>query len=174
MASPALHHAIQHAHLERLQTVLLALCNESPSARQTIEQHLLVPAEHDDDHPAAGDEPNSAPSQPDAAARPKRQRARYATCKACHQEFDVTKNAEGACRSHDGALEPRDDDWPDHDEDCHGPIDTQENIDEHPERFEWDCCERPADGEGCVGGRHVVDEEFRPVTKKRKMWPSWE
>jgi hypothetical protein len=45
--------------------------------------------------------------------------------------------------SHDyaGELEPDYEAWPDHDERCHGPIDTDDNKREFPDSFEWSCCQ---------------------------------
>ena len=43
---------------------------------------------------------------------------------------------------HDGYLKPDYDEWPDHDEDCHGPIDTKENREMYPSRFRWSCCNK--------------------------------
>jgi hypothetical protein len=42
--------------------------------------------------------------------------------------------------------------WPDHDENCHGPIDTNSNRREFPENFIWSCCEKPGDESGCEKG----------------------
>lgn len=86
-----------------------------------------------------------------------------------------------------GDLEPYYDSdfWADHDEDCHGPIDTQENRRDHPEGFQWDCCDTSGAGsyhhdafdhdyedvdedrlgEGCVLDRHV---ESKDGHKKRR------
>lgn len=56
-----------------------------------------------------------------------------------------------------GELEPDydDDAWPDHDEDCHGPIDTDENRMEFPEGFIWSCCDKQGHRSGCTRGRHT-------------------
>ncbi|KAB2574449.1 hypothetical protein BFW01_g4188 [Lasiodiplodia theobromae] len=171
MASPALSHAIHQAHLERLQSVLLTLCNASPIAQRVLERELLV-----DEEATESEEKNSNSRRAldvTALTERKRQRSRYATCKTCNQEFDVTKNDDGSCKSHDGALEAIEDEWPDHDEDCHGPVETQENLEEYPEKFRWECCEGAANAEGCVTGRHEEDTTFKPVLKKRKIFPSF-
>ena len=40
--------------------------------------------------------------------------------------------------------------WADHDENCHGPIDTEENRIEYPEGFLWNCCDEVnGDTPGC-------------------------
>mmetsp|Transcript_7168 Transcript_7168/g.13270 ORF Transcript_7168/g.13270 Transcript_7168/m.13270 type:complete len:93 (+) Transcript_7168:484-762(+) len=41
---------------------------------------------------------------------------------------------------HPGELEVEWDYWADHDERCHGPIDTKTNRSEHSEGFRWSCC----------------------------------
>jgi hypothetical protein len=54
--------------------------------------------------------------------------------------------------------------WADHDEDCHGTIDTEENREEFPEGFIWSCCEKDMSDPGCQIGRHL--ESASPVLKK--------
>jgi hypothetical protein len=44
--------------------------------------------------------------------------------------------------------------WADHDEDCHGEIDTEEMREEFPEGFFWTCCRRAGDEPGCKLGVH--------------------
>ncbi len=56
-----------------------------------------------------------------------------------------------------GDLEPDYDSdfWADHDEQCHGIIDSEFCRSEYPEGFVWDCCNKPGDDdEGCTQGRH--------------------
>jgi hypothetical protein len=55
--------------------------------------------------------------------------------------------------------------WADHDEMCHGPIDTEENMKEFPEGFFWDCCEENLSDPGCQIGRHL---ERAPGLKKTR------
>jgi hypothetical protein len=52
---------------------------------------------------------------------------------------------------HPGELEVdwNGDFWADHDENCHGPIDTNTHRREFPEGFIWSCCEKPGDASGC-------------------------
>ena len=45
--------------------------------------------------------------------------------------------------------------WADHDEACHGIIDTDEMQAEYPEGFTWMCCDKPGTAEGCNTGRHI-------------------
>ena len=52
-------------------------------------------------------------------------------------------------------MEPDDDAFADHDEDCHGPIDTPEMRDMYPECFIYTCCDQDGSSVGCKTGRHV-------------------
>lgn len=49
------------------------------------------------------------------------------------------------------AVLPQADDemFPDHDEQCHGPMDTEENRIDYPERFIYECCDRHGDEAPC-------------------------
>lgn len=48
--------------------------------------------------------------------------------------------------------------WADHDENCHGRIDSDESRKEYPGGFIWSCCEQICEGStGCTKGRHETD-----------------
>lgn len=110
----------------------------------------------------------------------KRMRTRYAMCENCDEEFDVAYNSMGDCSWHEGKIvkdlmksatsaslrsanrevESLDVDydgdiWADHDERCHGPMDTEENRSQFPEGFIYECCNGDGSAEGCKTGRHV-------------------
>jgi hypothetical protein len=56
------------------------------------------------------------------------------------------------------AVDYESDLWADHDENCHGDIDTPENQREFPEGFIYSCCEKRGGSEGCeVGNHQAVD-----------------
>ncbi|KAK7756636.1 hypothetical protein SLS62_001473 [Diatrype stigma] len=55
--------------------------------------------------------------------------------------------------------------WADHDEDCHGTIDTDEMREEFPEGFFWNCCDKPGTAEGCTRGRHRAADDWRARLK---------
>lgn len=59
--------------------------------------------------------------------------------------------------------------WDDHtmDPNVWGPIDTPENIREHPEGFYWDCCGKRADDAGCQIDYHVSTEFSDSGSAKR-------
>jgi hypothetical protein len=54
--------------------------------------------------------------------------------------------------------------WADHDEDCHGKIDSDWARKEYPEGFVYDCCGAPGDDEGCQIDMHRPD-----LVKRAKM-----
>lgn len=64
---------------------------------------------------------------------------------------------------HSGELEVDDegDFWADHDEDCHGLIDTEEMREQFPEGFFWDCCNEVGTAPGCTKGHHYAVEGKR-------------
>ena len=75
----------------------------------------------------------------------------YAQCTRCGDVFGSEENNDEACTYHLGELEVDDEryDWPDHDEDCHGPTDSYELKCESPQHYTWDCCDEGGDAMGC-------------------------
>lgn len=67
-----------------------------------------------------------------------------------------TDSENGICVYHDGYLEVvyELDVWPDHNEDCHGVIDSTELRCEYPENYTWSCCEKDGNRSGCMKGHH--------------------
>lgn len=51
-------------------------------------------------------------------------------------------------------VDDEDDFWADHDENCHGEIDTEDMRKEYPEGFRWSCRQELGDKEGCHTGPH--------------------
>ncbi|KAI1146657.1 hypothetical protein F4825DRAFT_439947 [Nemania diffusa] len=77
-------------------------------------------------------------------------------CGQCQDSFYEEENNDKACRYHSGELEVdyESDVWADHDENCHGEINTDSNRIEFPEGFIWDCCDKLGYRSGCTRGRH--------------------
>ncbi|KAK6001713.1 hypothetical protein QM012_002203 [Aureobasidium pullulans] len=178
MPSPELNHAINHTTLSRLQSLLRRVCDASPAALALVERELLAPpvlpmptstAVIDLTTTVDYETPSTIISTTQTETGVKRQR--YAMCENCKEEFDVTENDNGSCQYHDGELEVEWDSstWDDWDENCHGTIDL-DLADEYPDGFVWSCCEETNESEGCTTGPHVVDETYRPETKKRRIW----
>ncbi|KAF5551761.1 hypothetical protein FNAPI_7367 [Fusarium napiforme] len=80
-------------------------------------------------------------------------------CVQCDQAFTHQDNTETSCRYHPGDLDVDDtgDFWADHDEDCHGEIDTPEMREEMPDGFRWACCDKLGGRKGCTKGKHQAD-----------------
>ncbi|KAF7773193.1 hypothetical protein Agabi119p4_5360 [Agaricus bisporus var. burnettii] len=88
---------------------------------------------------------------------------RWETCQNCGEDYDTnTKRELDECEYHPGELEVDEDGFADHDEDVHGPMDTEENRAAFPENFIWTCCDATGNGQGCVQGDH------QPSTGSRK------
>lgn len=58
--------------------------------------------------------------------------------------------------------------WADHDERCHGPIDTADMREKYPDGFEWTCCGDLGSAGGCKRGRHQAD----PCKSKKGSYSS--
>jgi len=101
-------------------------------------------------------------------------------CVQCDQAFTHEDNTETSCRYHPGTLtspyssvcmfvgmrlmtlgelevDDTEDFWADHDEDCHGEIDTPEMREEMPDGFRWTCCDKLGGRKGCTKGKHQAD-----------------
>lgn len=62
-----------------------------------------------------------------------------------------------------GILEVDYEAFADHDEDCHGPMDTDENRRQFPGNFIWSCCEEDGASEGCLKAPHTVGNKKRRI-----------
>ncbi|KAL8883586.1 MAG: hypothetical protein Q9192_007091, partial [Flavoplaca navasiana] len=123
--SSTLQFAIDGAQPDRLRDTLRRLCNNSKDIARAAEAILLVPLDRSKARktPTAGvedgdadkndddsDEPESDQSPKDQLAaaeakrkavhKLKRQRPRYAMCKNCNEEFNITQNDRGGCVYH--------------------------------------------------------------------------
>ncbi|KAF4436083.1 hypothetical protein F53441_13331 [Fusarium austroafricanum] len=80
-------------------------------------------------------------------------------CVQCDQAFTQEDNTETSCRYHPGDLDVDDEEdfWADHDEDCHGEINTVEMREEMPDGFRWSCCRKLGGRKGCTKGKHEAD-----------------
>ncbi|KLU82145.1 hypothetical protein MAPG_01222 [Magnaporthiopsis poae ATCC 64411] len=150
-------------------TVLLAICNEPSTLARAIDLVDLLQApqspaeEYDEDEveivgvaPMPNRKRKTPPSASVAAA------ADLFNCERCERPFFASRNRHDACKYHEGELEPDLECglWDEHtmDPSAWGPIDTPENIQEHPEGFYWDCCGKRADDAGCQIDYHVSTE----------------
>lgn len=61
---------------------------------------------------------------------------------------------------------PDEDFFADHDEDCHGIIDTDEMREEYPDGFIYECCDRNGEEEPCIKDWH---EPTDPEAAKRRL-----
>lgn len=50
--------------------------------------------------------------------------------------------------------------WADHDERCHGDMDSFVDDLIYAEGFRWDCCDQEASAEGCIVSKHVPKKEL--------------
>lgn len=116
----ALQVAIDEAQPERLRNALRRLCSNSKDTARAAQAILLVPVDRSRPKPTsaaeeegeATDESESDPSSTNEAAAAeetrntvhmlKRLRPRYAMCKNCEEEFDITQNESGDCVYHPG------------------------------------------------------------------------
>lgn len=46
--------------------------------------------------------------------------------------------------------------WADHDESCHGAMDSFEDDPAYEDGFMWECCEKGIGEEGCERTNHVI------------------
>ncbi|KAJ5025211.1 hypothetical protein J3E72DRAFT_386423 [Bipolaris maydis] len=154
-----LYNAIDSATRERVCALLKHLSTTSPSNFAYVQGELMLrpgtlkrarSEDQDEEDDVSGsdysDEQSHAPAR----------RQRFEICEQCNKEYDVLHNEKKSCEWHSGDLEPdyENDFWADHDEDCHGIIDTPEMREDYPEGFMWTCCNKLGDAPGCKQTRH--------------------
>ena len=71
-------------------------------------------------------------------------------------EEEGDSDYEKDCVYHDGYLDFDYDVWVDHDERCHGTIDSMELRIEYQHNYVWDGCDQPGDSEGCKTEWHKI------------------
>ncbi|WZH40510.1 uncharacterized protein QYS62_001443 [Fusarium acuminatum] len=133
---------------QQLRAILLALCDDS-SVRALAENHYRALKAADD--PSTGLKRKAADD--------------LFVCVQCDEAFTEESNTETSCWYHpetDAAVGDLDVDdsgdfWADHDEDCHGEIDTWEMREEMPDGFVWSCCRKLGGRKGCTKGKHEAD-----------------
>ncbi|CAD0094871.1 unnamed protein product [Aureobasidium vineae] len=155
---PLLQAAIEHITLDRLHTVLYKALNESPKARSVFERELLAPLSPD---------PEEEQEAIVAKKKSARKRPRSEMCRWCKEEFDVTDNPDDACNHHNGKLELNERAWQHHDVAEDDPFDTDENRENWPDGFTWDCCWADGNDDGCETTAHEIDEDYDPKKPKR-------
>lgn len=118
----------------------------------------------DDGEPAQEQKPTISPTSTNLEAvqtSPPNalKRRRYEICDNCNKDFDVSKASKN-CVFHPEMSEPDDesDFWADHDENCHGTIDSDWCRKEYPEELIYPCCDRDLNSTGCVRGYHQMKE----------------
>ena len=165
-----LHVAIATAPEHRVREAFAALADSVPEIPERVFRMLVA----------------SRLQHADAARAPHAGRTvlvpRWMICENCKEEYDAgTERKHGECRYHSGALrslstwhgsrphsvcdrvsgdlEADEDAFVDWDENCHGPIDCDENREEYPENFTWSCCDLDGRSEGCEKAEHQPEQE---------------
>ncbi|GAP87379.1 hypothetical protein SAMD00023353_2700310 [Rosellinia necatrix] len=131
----------------KAKSILLALCSDDGSLAHRASEFLdLI------------ETLEKKPPTLDPANLKRKATSEIKICVQCQEPFYEEENGDKACTYHDGDLEEDSDSdvWADHDENCHGPIDTVENRMDFPEGFIWSCCQKLGHRRGCTKGRHSV------------------
>ncbi|RDW81573.1 uncharacterized protein DSM5745_05130 [Aspergillus mulundensis] len=163
----ALKSAIDILSEAKLRQVLKSLCEKVPQARDECSRDLLVDSSKKPIVQQEGEETTVLQPEPRGV---KRSVARYAFCRNCKEEFDVTENGKDSCRYHPGKwLTPSDDDPQPTGEDLW--VDNEFGVDDSmmeasPESWEFPCCEETLESNpvGCVVDWHVEG----PFEQKQK------
>ncbi|EJP70596.1 uncharacterized protein BBA_00226 [Beauveria bassiana ARSEF 2860] len=79
-----------------------------------------------------------------------------AICVQCKQAFSVLTRAENSCHYHPGTrwADESNEAWEDHFVNTDGPMETEENMEDWPDAFVWDCCQKTGSARGCKVGQH--------------------
>ncbi|KAE8411594.1 hypothetical protein BDV36DRAFT_301675 [Aspergillus pseudocaelatus] len=172
--------AIDSASRDTLQAVLKAMCRDDQSTRDRVSKSLLitedqVPIIASEDEGSDGEEneesevENSRPKERRLnrkSSGSKRLRQRYAYCENCDKEFDVTQNTNISCKFHLDYCHPDGEFFVDDDQYVNGDYDNGEALEEFPEGYIYECCERRANEEPCTVDKH----RERISTKRQKLY----
>ncbi|KAL8736233.1 MAG: hypothetical protein Q9166_000388 [cf. Caloplaca sp. 2 TL-2023] len=159
--------AIDTAEPHRLRQALMQICTGSKDATQLAQDILLVPVnrkkpaaeDKDGDKDDEDDEDDTDESESESSSDEQAAAAELAVNKLhglkrmrpriIRETAPITLDAEETEPDYDG------DAWADHDENCHGTIDSEEMRQVYPEKFIYTCCDGDGTSEGCKTSRHV-------------------
>ncbi|KZT73110.1 hypothetical protein DAEQUDRAFT_507068 [Daedalea quercina L-15889] len=154
-ARQQMYKAIETCPEDRLRDVLANMVADDAVSTQTLFENLV--AANPPPLPAAEPGVDDAEGAPEILPR-------WTTCKRCGETFDLAEEREeDECVYHPGYLKVNYEEWPDHDEDVHGPMDNPQNRRDYPQGFQWTCCKVDGNSAGCTEGTHVPE-----VSKKRR------
>lgn len=89
---------------------------------------------------------------------------RFDTCSHCGEEFNVTLNKGEVCSWHVGTKEMFEDAsiWGDFEDDREGQTRYEtSDIPDYAEGWQWTCCGKLGDEEGCLKGPHAGKQYFK-------------
>ncbi|KAE8130887.1 hypothetical protein BDV38DRAFT_289227 [Aspergillus pseudotamarii] len=176
--------AIDSASRDTLQAVLKVMCRGDQSTRDRVSKSLLitedqVPIIASEDEGSDGEESGNeedAESEENSRSKErrlnqkfsgsKRLRQRYAYCENCDKEFDVTQNTNTSCKFHPDYCHPDGEFFVDDDQYDNGDYDNGEALEEFPEGYIYECCDRRADEEPCTVDKH----RERISTKRQRLY----
>ncbi|KAI1501863.1 hypothetical protein F5X99DRAFT_408671 [Biscogniauxia marginata] len=142
---------ITNASDHLIRATLIALCNDS-DIRNKAEEYIdkMTSLQEDAAHENAGGHKRKAEST-------------IKICVQCQDSFYEEDNGPRACRYHDGELEIDDEHstWDDWDENCFGRMDSEDNREEYPDGFTWNCCNKRGTDLGCTRGPHKTVDATR-------------
>ncbi|XP_014551077.1 hypothetical protein COCVIDRAFT_113839 [Bipolaris victoriae FI3] len=151
-----LYNAIDSATPERVRALLKHLSTTSPSNFTYVQGELMLrpgvlkrARSEDQDEEDDVSESNYSDEQTHAPTR----RQRFEIFEWCDKEYDVLHNEKKSCQWH-LEVDYENDFRADHDEDCHGTIDTPEMREKYLEGFVWTCCNNLGAELGCKQTRH--------------------
>ncbi|CAH0055969.1 unnamed protein product [Clonostachys solani] len=145
MASAAFREQVLRAPESVVKQLLLALCEDKDVEKIALARLNAMPK-------------SSGASQ--GSGRKRKATDDLAICVQCESPFYKDDNRPKDCLYHPGESEVDWDSsaWVDHDENCHGEIDSDSMRKEHPEGFIWSCCDKTGEeSAGCTRGYHESD-----------------
>jgi len=140
----------------RLREILAAAVLKDPEIGLALFKELVAPRGRNlfDEFSDDGIE-RTRPDDEQPHPQPQNLVTRWQVCLNCNDDYDAsTPRVMGECVYHPGDLEVNEEEFVDHDERCHGPMDTKANRRDFPENFTWNCCQNNGRADGCEEDRH--------------------
>ncbi|KAI1426941.1 hypothetical protein F5Y12DRAFT_222298 [Xylaria sp. FL1777] len=153
---------IANAPEDIVRAVLIALCQDPVQEKKVMSYFVKLEELRSEgegiDASTSTNEQNNDGGRTNAKGPKKRMAiSEIGICELCKEPFSADDNRSNGCRYHPGYMEVNDDasTWDDWEDWREGDPELEENKEEYPEGYRWNCCQQSGESVGCTRGQHV-------------------